>query len=153
MAKALSFVSCLLLIIWSPVVLADSSKSEGLKADITGAWRFETDVYHDGSCRLWGNISITKSTGDNMFSCKFVAREKCESMPEWDYEAEQTCVALRRGDKLSIGSTVLKVNGDPNDYWPDNFELVIKSSKLMTGELRSATIAPIEFKREGPPIS
>jgi hypothetical protein len=118
---------------------------------ILGAWRFETaryDVTQSGGCQMKGSMTIVRGRDANTFTCRFIATESC-NWGEWS--AEQTCTATRQGDKLEITSTVVRLTPNNISYAPDNWSLTIRSTDLMVGELRSADIANVQFRR-GPAI-
>ena len=116
--------------------------------NIAGAWSFQTAPYDadgDGrACSMKGTMTIapTRTTGD--FTCVFTAIETC---PWGEWTAEQTCTAKRNGAKLEITSTITRVTPATVNYAPDNWSLTIRTSDLMIGELRSADIADVQFRR------
>ncbi len=119
--------------------------------NVLGAWRFETaryDVDNGGGCQMTGSMTITRGPSANVYACRFIATETC---PWGEWSAEQTCVATRTGAKLEIESTIVKLTPATTSYAPDNWSLTIRSSDLMMGELRSADIADVQFRR-GPAI-
>lgn len=117
-------------------------------ANIAGGWRFETAPYDGGACRMTGAMTIARGPGANDFICTFIATEKCNGA-EWS--AEQSCTARRTGDKLEITSAIVRLTPPHTSYVPDNWSLTIRSSDLMVGELRSADIAGVQFRR-GPAL-
>lgn len=116
--------------------------------NIAGAWSFQTAPYDgdgDGrACTMRGTMTIapTRSAGD--FTCVFTAVETC---PWGEWTAEQSCTAKRTGAKLEITSTITKVTPPTVSYAPDNWSLTIRTGDLMVGELRSADIANVQFRR------
>jgi hypothetical protein len=120
-------------------------------AAILGVWRFETERYdigQDGGCRMSGTMTIAAGRTANAYVCRFTATETC-AWGEWS--AEQTCTAERQGDRLDITSTIVRLSPPNISYAPDNWSLTIRSPDLMVGELRSADIAGVQFRR-GPAI-
>lgn len=115
---------------------------------IAGAWGFETAPYQSGSCRMTGAMTIARSRVANEYTCTFIATERC-TWGEWS--AEQRCTARRTGDRLEIVSTIVKLTPPGTSYAPDNWSLTVRSSDLMVGELRSADIAGVQFRR-GPAL-
>jgi hypothetical protein len=115
---------------------------------ISGAWTFQTAPYdgdRDGrSCTMKGSMVIVQGRTPNELTCTFTATETC---PFGEWVAEQTCTAKRTGDKLDITSTVRRVTPNTVSYAPDNWQLTIRTSDLMVGELRSADIANVQFRR------
>jgi hypothetical protein len=116
---------------------------------ILGAWRFETETYSPG-CKITGDMTIRPTKEKDRFTCTFVARERCGR--EVDIVAEQTCAITRSGKELSISSTIVKV-APAVGYAPDDWELTFINASKMTGELRSAAVAPVTFFRAQTPIS
>jgi hypothetical protein len=115
---------------------------------ITGAWSFQTQPYdgdRDGrTCSMRGTMTIVQGRTPGALTCTFVATETC---PHGAWTAEQTCTATRTGDKVEITSTITRVTPATVNYAPDNWSLTIRSSDLMVGELRSADIAGVQFRR------
>jgi hypothetical protein len=118
------------------------------EASIAGAWRFETSRYQSGACQMTGSMTIARARGANAYTCAFIATERCR-WGEWS--AEQRCTAQRTGDRLEIASTIVRLTPPGTSYLPDNWSLTIRSSDLMVGELRSADIAGVQFRR-GPAL-
>ncbi|MDX2234206.1 MAG: hypothetical protein NW200_06880 [Hyphomonadaceae bacterium] len=116
-------------------------------ADIVGAWRFETvryDVTDTGGCQMTGTMTIRRGPAPGAYVCAFTATEDC-GWGRWS--AEQTCTARRNGDQLEVESVIVRVSPANTSYAPDNWSLTIRSADLMVGELRSADIANVEFRR------
>ena len=115
---------------------------------VTGAWRFETAPYDIGAggktCQMTGSMTIVRGTRANAFACTFIATESC-NWGQWS--AEQRCTATRTGDKLEIESQIVRLTPPNTSYAPDNWSLTIRSSDLMVGQLRSADIANVQFRR------
>jgi hypothetical protein len=120
---------------------------------ISGAWRFETAIY-DRDCRMRGQMTLRRSSESGIYDCRLVAFERCpdQENAEINSEVEQVCRAVRNGEQLTITSEIVRMK-EESPYQPDDFELVIRSGLLMQGELRSADIAPVEFRREPGPMS
>jgi hypothetical protein len=116
--------------------------------DIAGAWRFETAPYDGGACRMDGEMTITRTPRTGEYECAFVATEVC-GQQRWS--AQQTCTAKREGDRLVVSSRIVRTTPENLSYQPDNWALVIRSGELMVGELRSADIAEVQFRR-GPAL-
>jgi hypothetical protein len=116
--------------------------------NILGGWRFETAPYDGGVCKMTGTMTIVRGAGPNAFTCTFVATERCGSN-EWS--AEQRCTATRTGERLEITSAIVRLTPPNVTYAPDNWSLTIRSTDLMVGELRSADIANVQFRR-GPDL-
>lgn len=116
---------------------------------ILGAWRFETENYTP-SCKMSGDMVIRPTKTRDRFTCTFVARERCGRTI--DVVAEQTCTITRTGTAVSITASIVKVTPDVS-YAPDNWELTFVNASRMTGELRSAAVAPVVFMRAQTPIS
>lgn len=116
--------------------------------NIAGAWSFQTAPYDsdgDGQpCTMKGTMTIAPARTAGDFSCRFTAIETC---PWGEWTAEQTCTAKRTGAKLEITSTITRVTPATVSYAPDNWSLTIRTGDLMIGELRSADIANVQFRR------
>lgn len=115
---------------------------------ITGAWTFQTAPYDgdsDGrSCTMKGSMTIVQGRNGGDLTCTFTAVETC---PFGEWTAEQTCTAKRTGETLEITSAVRRVTPSTVNYAPDNWRLTIRTGDLMIGELRSADIANVQFRR------
>jgi hypothetical protein len=137
----------LVALVGSASALAQPKKGASPPA-ITGAWSFQTAPYdgdRDGrTCSMRGAMTITPGRDASTLNCVFTAIETC---PFGEWTAEQTCTAKRTGDKLEIASTIRKVTPSTVSYAPDNWSLTIRSGDLMVGELRSADIANVQFRR------
>lgn len=115
---------------------------------VIGAWRFETAKYgidpRGKNCQMSGTMTIARGASANTFACSFIATESC-SWGQWS--AEQRCTATRNGDKLEIASEIVRLSPPNTSYAPDNWSLTIRTSDLMIGELRSAAVANVQFRR------
>lgn len=116
--------------------------------NIAGAWSFQTAPYDgdgDGrACSMKGTMTIAPARTAGDFTCTFTAVETC---PWGEWTAEQTCTAKRTGAKLEITSTLRRVTPATVNYAPDNWSLTVRTTDLMIGELRSADIANVQFRR------
>lgn len=118
-------------------------------ASILGSWAFQTDVYSFG-CQMEGSLVLRRGATDNLYTGRLVAEETCPGVPH--YHAEQAVTALRHGGDLKIDAKLVRVTPSPENYLPDDFSLVIMASDLMVGELRSADVAPVTFRRNDPAV-
>jgi hypothetical protein len=126
------------------VAAAEAQDDAGAAADIVGNWSFETEVY-DVTCHMEGELVLKASGTADVYLGDLVAFESCRG--QQIYEARQSVVARRDGERLEIVSTLVRVLPSPEHYAPDNFELTIVNGALMVGELRSADIASATFRR------
>ena len=132
-----------------PSFAQQSSENPGATADITGRWSFLSDPTYPG-CSLSGEVFISSTPDENRFTCTVVANDVCPGV--WSYRAEETCVAERDGDQLTIASRVLQVKPSTGNYLPDDFAVTIISGSRMTGDLVSALVTDVEFFRGDTPI-
>lgn len=141
--KAAFLAGALALLMVAPA----GGQTRDTRASITGQWRFDTAPYgvnSDGTaCRMSGLMTI-KRNASGAYSCRFTARETC---PHGAWAAEQSCTGVRTGDKLELTATIIKLTPPNVSYAPDNWSLTIKSGSRMVGQLRSADIAEVEFRR------
>lgn len=128
--------------------LTEVKAAEGMP-DITGQWTFQTSPY-GLDCSMKGGMTIAPTKVEGVFSCSLLAEETCNGET---WQARQSCVVMRRDDGVYVQSRVEAVAGNPGNYMPDNFLLPVITSDKMTGELRSASIAPVVFKRADGAIS
>jgi hypothetical protein len=131
------------LALWAPHAFAQDPDADPI-ADISGGWSFETEVY-DLVCQMTGELQLAPTADPDVFMGRLIAYESCGGRQI--YQAEQSSVARRDGERLTITSTLTRVLPSPEFYAPDNFELTIVNGALMVGELRSADIAPATFRR------
>jgi len=110
---------------------------------VLGSWTFETATYK-GSCKMRGEMTLRADAAPGRYQCSFVATETCTGLK---VRADQSCTALKSGQKLSVKATIVKITPPDVPYAPDDWELTIVDSSKMIGELRSADIAPVTFYR------
>ena len=146
MTRAVSILAALALapLALAPVAATAQDSSPGATADITGAWSFETEVY-ESRCRMTGELDVRESGQPGVYRAQLVAYESCTGQEP--YHAEQVSAIRREGDQVKIESRLVRVEPSPEFYLPDDFVLTIIDSALMVGELRSADIAPVTFRR------
>ena len=101
-----------------------------------------------------GRMVIRRGEEPGAYLCDFIANERCPDTdsPVIDTHVEQRCIAGRDGADLVILSEIVEQD-QALPYWPDNFRLTIHSSREMRGELRSADVAPVVFRRTPAPMS
>lgn len=121
----------------------------GKPSPVVGAWSFKTQPY-DGGCVMVGDLSVSPSPKNGAYSCKLVAHETCQGMK---ITAHQICTLTEKSGKVAIKSTIALLSDPSMSYAPDNFELKLENAARMTGELRSADIAPVLFYRGEVPVS
>jgi hypothetical protein len=148
---AIAVAAVLALAATSGAVFAQPQKGRSARAPqpvITGAWSFQTAPYdgdRDGrACSMKGSMVIVQGRTPDLLTCTFTATETC---PFGEWTAEQTCTAKRTGAQLEISSTITRVTPPTVNYAPDNWILTIRTSDLMIGELRSADVANVQFRR------
>ena len=73
-------------------------------ADISGVWKFKTDVLPNKGCIISGDITFKKLAKSTDYSCKFVSREDCDRPGGPTFtKVQQSCTAML--DKGEIVST------------------------------------------------
>ena len=127
-----------------------AAQEAGESANILGTWGFDASPTYP-TCGLHGEVTIRQGATPETYDCVMIANDVCPDI--WEYRAEQTCSATRKGDQLVIASRIERVEPPTGNYLPDNFVLTIIDGSLMVGELRSAIDAPAEFRRQNGPIS
>ncbi len=132
----------------------DTKSKEGVKADILGAWSFQTKPYRQGECVMTGTMRLSPHKTKGLYACELTAIEMCSF---WGRSVvRQSCQARRMGDQVSIRSEITEMVETKTEgltYWPDNFSLTVQSSSRMYGALISAATAPAEFRRTKDGIS
>ena len=122
------------------LLAAGAAPHPGASGGVRGAWQFQTAPY-DGGCVMTGDL-IVRGDAKSGYICRLVAHEAC---PEITVTAQQTCRLTEERGAVTIKSRLERVTV-PN-YAPDNFALRMESAARMTGQLRSADIAPVTFFR------
>lgn len=130
-----------------PALAQDEPASD--EADIVGFWSFSAETYEQ--CSFRGEAMISAGPSDELYLCELTATDSCADA--WSYTAEQTCVATREGDLLSIKSRITSVEPPTDLYLPDDFLLRIIDGSLMEGELHSSGTTRARFVRTNGPIS
>lgn len=129
-------------------------EEDGATAPIEGQWSFETAVY-DGGCQMTGGMTVEATSVEGVYEGVLTTLERCETYPEDfpGFRTEQSVRLARSGADVAIKATIMSVEPDLGNYWPDDFVLKVRHSALMEGELRSADIAPARFTRGDAAVS
>lgn len=122
---------------------AAASETGAAPQDLLGQWGFETEPY-DINCVMTGGMTLAATADPAQFSCSLTTQEVCGPLR---FRTRQSCVATLVGGRLVVISQLESVEPDPEAYAPDNFVLDQVSGFEMTGQLRSADIAPVRFFR------
>ena len=114
---------------------------------VDGAWNFKTASYDTG-CVMTGHLMVSPSGAGKTHACKLTAYENC---PGIKITTQQNCKLAETNGAIVITSTI--VHSTSANYAPDDFSLKLESAARMTGELRSADIAPVVFYRSEDAVS
>lgn len=116
---------------------------------VVGMWDFETEPYHDGTCRLSGRMSIFTTDTPGTMACQFRAVEECKGFANaFVVHSEQSCTTRSINSALIIDSEIISVDdGFEYSYYPDNFTLRMSTIDEMRGLLRSVGTHPVVFRR------
>ncbi len=127
---------------------AAAQDADGEGAAIEGDWSFQTAVY-EGGCQMSGSMTVAAGAVAGIYEGELFTLERCEYYPDDfpGFRTEQKVRLSRQGADVAIKATLVSVEPDLGNYWPDDFVLTVKHSALMEGELRSADIAPVRFTR------
>lgn len=127
---------------------AQDADTDGASAAIDGDWSFQTAVY-EGGCQMSGSMTIASGAVAGIYEGVLYTLERCEHYPEDfpGFRTEQRVRLSRQGADVAIKATIVSVDPDLGNYWPDDFVVTVKHSALMEGELRSADVAPVRFTR------
>lgn len=134
-----------------------SKVSEGVAkisiGDLYGDWSFSTDFYRAGTCQMTGSMMVFRSEEDNVAECVLTATEVCGDERS---VVEQTCELIHSGGTAYIDSQIENfIERKPNSlgYLPDNFFLHELAADEMNGQLESAVITSVVFRRSTGSIS
>lgn len=132
-------------------VAAFAASAAAAPADISGSWSLRTSAFE--GCTIAGEMTISAAK-NGQYTCAFKTRQTCGANAGG---ATQTCTATRKGDKLTIKSTVKSFEW-ATGYDPDDFDLTIHSGAYMKGGFVSAhrdftDKAIVEFYRGDAPVS
>ncbi|HVY91053.1 MAG TPA: hypothetical protein VG942_19445 [Hyphomonadaceae bacterium] len=116
------------------LIAAPAFAQAGSKAappDISGSWKFKTDVLPNKGCVISGNITFTRLPAANAYSCSFVSREDCNRANDKTFtEVKQSCtVALEKG-QFKIDSKVDAIV----DAGPPDFKSYMLETKSYTAD-------------------
>lgn len=127
--------------------------------DISGAWKFKTDVLPNKGCIISGDIRFTKLAKASDYSCKFVSVENCDRPGGPTFtKVQQSCTAKLEGGDIVITSTIDKiVDAGPagfkasmfasQAYSPDHFRVHPEKGELR-GIFHSSRQAGVRFWRD-----
>lgn len=129
--------------------------AQEFQTSVKGNWSFETTLYRNDACQMWGTLTVFPSSdqGSQSMDCALKAIEVCEGEKSI---VEQSCQISLNGDVVVIDSEIenfLEWKAWSAGYAPDNFELTEVSATKMSGFLVSAVTAPAVFYRSEGGIS
>lgn len=144
------------LLIASPVT---AQQAKPKQADISGAWKFKTDVLPNKGCIISGDITFARLAKSKDYSCKFVSREDCDRPGGPTFtKVQQSCTAMLENGEIVITSTIDKIlDAGPAEfkaqmfanqaYAPDHFRVHPEKGELI-GIFHSSRIAKVRFWRD-----
>jgi hypothetical protein len=136
-----------------------AQQAKPAQADISGAWKFKTDVLPNKGCIISGEMTFKKLAKSRDYSCKFVSREDCDRPGGPTFtKVQQSCTAMLDKGDIVITSTIDKiVDAGPADfkaqmfanqaYAPDHFKVHPNKGELI-GIFHSSRIANVRFWRD-----
>jgi hypothetical protein len=89
--------------------------------DISGSWKFKTDVLPNKGCVISGQITFKRSAAPNAYSCSFVSREDCDRAGGKTFtQVKQSCAVTYDKGEFKIDSKVEAiVDAGPPDFKQD----------------------------------
>ncbi|MDP3739876.1 MAG: hypothetical protein Q8R02_20990 [Hyphomonadaceae bacterium] len=142
----------------SVVMLAFAGAAEAQTAkslpDISGRWKFRTDVLPKKGCIISGEIEFRKAVKPLDFACTFQSSEDCGSgETATSTIVRQTCMARIVGGEFEISSQVDRVVGTKPpgmavSYAPDDFRVRPDGKGNLIGTFKSIREAAVRFWRD-----
>ncbi len=129
------------------------------QTDISGAWKFKTDVLPNKGCIISGDMTFTRIAKTSDYACRFVSREDCDRTGGPTFtKVQQSCTAKLVKGEIVITSTIDRIlDAGPADfkasmfatqaYAPDHFKVHPEKSELI-GVFHSTREASVRFWRD-----
>jgi len=129
------------------------------QSDISGAWKFKTDVLPNKGCIISGDMTFKRIAKTGDYACSFVSREDCDRLGGPTFTlVKQSCSARIVKGEIVITSTIDRIldAGPPafkesmfasQAYAPDHFK-VHPSKDELVGIFHSSREAPVRFWRQ-----
>jgi hypothetical protein len=129
------------------------------QSDISGRWKFKTDVLPNKGCIISGEIEFRKLARSSEYSCKFVSREDCDRPDGPTFtKVQQSCGTMTVKGEIAITSTIDRIlDAGPADfkeamfanqaYAPDHFRVHPSKGELV-GIFHSTRQANVRFWRD-----
>jgi len=133
--------------------------SAQMQTDISGAWKFKTDVLPNKGCIITGDMTFTRTAKTSDYACRFVSREDCTRAEGPTFaRVQQSCTAKMEKGEIVITSTIDRIlDAGPADfktsmfatqaYAPDHFKVRPEKSELI-GVFHSTREAGVRFWRD-----
>jgi hypothetical protein len=142
----------------SVVMLAFAGAAEAQTAkplpDISGRWKFRTDVLPRKGCVISGEIEFRKAVKPFDFACTFRSSEDCGSGDDATSTiVQQSCMARIVGGDFEISSKVEEIVGTKPpgmsvSYAPDDFRVHPDGKGNLIGTFKSIREAAVKFWRD-----
>lgn len=142
--------ACLSLSLFAPASIA----GEKNPVDVLGTWTFQTQPYRQGTCSMSGQMHVTPTDEEGLYTCEITAVEECETLGR--SVVVQSCKVRRTRNQIAVRSIIEQMVEQKMEgliYVPDNFALTVQNPNYMYGSLISAVSAPVEFRRSPDGIS
>ena len=139
--------------------LAALPASAQTQTDMSGAWKFKTDVLPNKGCVISGDITFRRNAKTSDYACRFVSREDCDRVGGPTFtKVQQSCTARVVKGEVVITSTVDRIlDAGPagfkeqmfatQAYAPDHFKVRPSKGELI-GIFHSSREAKVRFWRE-----
>ncbi len=136
-----------------------AQQAKPAQADISGAWKFRTDVLPNKGCIISGDITFTRLAKSQDYSCRFVSREDCDRPGGPTFtKVQQSCTAMLEKGEIVITSTIDRIlDAGPagfraqmfatQSYAPDHFKVSPVKGELI-GVFHSSRTANVRFWRD-----
>ena len=128
-------------------------------SDISGAWKFKTDVLPSKGCIISGDMTFKRVAKTSDYACSFVSREDCDRPGGPTFTlVKQSCTAKTVKGGIVITSTIDRIlDAGPaafkesmfasQAYAPDHFKIHPSKGELI-GIFHSSREAGVRFWRE-----
>jgi hypothetical protein len=130
------------------------AQAVGSLPDISGRWKFRTDVLPRKGCIISGEIELRKAVKPFDYACTFRSSEDCGSGEDLTSTiVQQSCMARIVEGEFEITSKVEEIVGTrpPGmavSYSPDNFRVHPDGKGNLVGFFKSIREAGVKFWRD-----
>ena len=128
-----------LAIVFAACVIAACPAFASEDTDISGTWNFQANLRLP--CEFTGQAKLRPSEDKTStdYTCEMTARQYCPTLGI-DYTVRQTCKVRNTRGQVWVQATIEEFlkSSDGGTYYPDNFNLSLRTKNEMVGALMSA---------------